>query len=856
MMRDLVCSFPQAHEALAEADHAYGNGKTRLCDLIYPLNAFTPEERAANEAALRATNAAQPALGAVSLGAWRVLESFGVRADAFAGHSYGELTALCAAGRISPADLNILSLERGRLMAAAPSDGAAGGMLAVQASAEAVSQVLTEDKIDLVTANKNTPSQTVLSGLLSEIERATAAFADRNVRTTRLSVAAAFHSPQVAHAEPAFRAVLNKTTIHPGAVPVYANTTATTYPEDADKGRDLLAGQLARPVEWVAEIENLFRSGVRVFLEVGPGARLTGMVGAILNGREHEALALDPSSGQRSGLFDLACCLACLAVLGYGVDVKAWDAGAPPRPPADGKPTLLVPICGANYRKAKPSRPPIRTLTPPARPVASAPVLSVEHRHSPNGSSSLTMNGSLPPPQAAPPIGAPSVDTSAVQQALRETRESLSRPAENAGANGPAASPIPGGPGNGTPHRPSARRAASTLFAGRNGRDTGNGAFAAVALSSALGCRARCIAARPAFAGCRRAGRTGAGMRGCPAPIADNGRVERVLLEVIAEKTGYPTEMLDLDMAMDADLGIDSIKRVEILSALQERLPEAPQVKPEHLGTLHNLRDIAVFLADSTATAVASGGRQPPDMERNQGADAPRSPANLDKVTAVLLEVIAEKTGYPTEMLDLDMAMDADLGIDSIKRVEILSALQERLPEAPQVKPEHLGTLHNLRDIAVFLADSPATAVASGGRQPPDMERNPGADAPRSPALERSIVSVAARRRSTAPADPYRGRRRNLDCVRRFRHGRARRRASPPQGLSYTPGVARLVARHATACFTRRFDNPGVIGTNRRRPPKGCPFRRQASRPGPAQRRRRALRHGFAVGRRFRLRRP
>ena len=84
----------------------------------------------------------------------------------------------------------------------------------------------------------------------------------------------------------------------------------------------------------------------------------------------------------------------------------------------------------------------------------------------------------------------------------------------------------------------------------------------------------------------------------------------------------------------------------------------------------------------------------------------------------VLLEVIAEKTGYPAEMLDLDMAMDADLGIDSIKRVEILSALQERLPEAPQVKPEHLGTLLTLRHIAAFLADAPATATASGGRQP------------------------------------------------------------------------------------------------------------------------------------------
>ncbi len=69
----------------------------------------------------------------------------------------------------------------------------------------------------------------------------------------------------------------------------------------------------------------------------------------------------------------------------------------------------------------------------------------------------------------------------------------------------------------------------------------------------------------------------------------------------MSEKTGYPAEMLDLGMALDADLGVDSIKRVEILSALQERLPHAPAVKPEHLGALHTLKDVADFLAGPSA---------------------------------------------------------------------------------------------------------------------------------------------------------------------------------------------------------------------------------------------------------------
>ena len=76
--------------------------RLRLGDFLYPPAVFRPEDRQAQEAALRATEIAQPALGAVSLGAWRVLESFGVVADAAIGHSFGELTALCAAGRIDP----------------------------------------------------------------------------------------------------------------------------------------------------------------------------------------------------------------------------------------------------------------------------------------------------------------------------------------------------------------------------------------------------------------------------------------------------------------------------------------------------------------------------------------------------------------------------------------------------------------------------------------------------------------------------------------------------------------------------------------------------------------------------------
>ncbi|HKL24668.1 MAG TPA: SDR family NAD(P)-dependent oxidoreductase, partial [Desulfuromonadales bacterium] len=177
------------------------------------------------------------------------------------------------------------------------------------------------------------------------------------------------------------------------------------------------------------------------------------------------------------------------------------------------------------------------------------------------------------------------------------------------------------------------------------------------------------------------------------APAAASGRAGEVLLEVVAEKTGYPVEMLELEMALDADLGIDSIKRVEILSALQERLPEAPAVRPEDLGGLQTLGQIVAHLE------AAASGQTAATEETAAGAAIDR-----EAVAAALMNVIAAKTGYPVEMLEPEMALDADLGIDSIKRVEILSALQEELPAAPAIKPEHLGTLQTVAQIIDFLA--------------------------------------------------------------------------------------------------------------------------------------------------------
>ncbi len=755
MLRDLSCVFPQMQDALAQAVALDGDAALRLSDQIYPFSAFHDAERQAHERALRSTEIAQPAIGAISLGLLRVLEHFGVKADAVAGHSFGELTALCAAGWIDAASFARLARERGRLMAEQGRDGG-GAMLAVLAARDVVDEVLKAEGLgtSVVVANKNAPKQIVLSGPAEAIEVVAKALQRRKITTRTLAVSAAFHSPAVAAASEPFLKAVQAERLTPTATPVYANATAAAYPAEAEAARELLAGQIARPVEFVAEIEAMARAGVGVFLEVGPDAKLTGLVRAILEGTGTKtparAIALDASRGERGNLADLASALAELAAFGYPVSLDRWDDGADRLALPVRKPGLTVKLSGANIAPkphaepdpTTPTKTKTKTTTDAPRPGATNPVSApaVTSTRFPQASAPMTPT---PPTRPRPPAPNP-IDQSngsgrnghhagelelVLQRprpscpgernaAARPDRFERPRPDRAGAAHGPgkprrapeaeradrrAAPAVPRRPGQDPAHLSESSRPAAASDPRLPRHDPGGGVPCSCSEYSRPASdpqpdpeppAPRFVAPQPQV----QAQPPAPPSPQAPPAVAPGLDVQAILLEVVSEKTGYPAEMLEPDMQLDADLGIDSIKRVEILSALQERLPDAPIIQPEHLATLRTLRDIAGFLG-------SAGGKSP------SSDPGPQATAPAADVQAILLEVVAEKTGYPAEMLEPDMQLDADLGIDSIKRVEILSALQERLPDAPIIKPEHLATLRTLRDIAGFLG-------STGGRGP------------------------------------------------------------------------------------------------------------------------------------------
>jgi acyl carrier protein len=187
------------------------------------------------------------------------------------------------------------------------------------------------------------------------------------------------------------------------------------------------------------------------------------------------------------------------------------------------------------------------------------------------------------------------------------------------------------------------------------------------------------------------------------------------LLQVVSEKTGYPSEMLELTMDMEADLGIDSIKRVEIFGALTKLHPEMSGINPNELTELRTLAEIVSFVGaksvGSSGTVAAEAPQKVATIPASVSPVAAYNPSSSDgmdvtKLTTSLLQVVSEKTGYPAEMLELSMDMEADLGIDSIKRVEIFGALTKQHPEMSGINPNELTELRTLAEIVSFVGEN------------------------------------------------------------------------------------------------------------------------------------------------------
>jgi malonyl CoA-acyl carrier protein transacylase len=224
---------------------------------------------------LTETQYTQPCLYVVN--AYYKALSQGVRPQYVAGHSLGEYNALLAAGVFDFLTGLRLVKKRGELMAQATG----GGMAAVAGlRAEQVARIRLEHGLfDLDVANFNSPTQTVLSGPVGDIQRARESFEAAGATLYMpLPVSAAFHSRYMVDAARLYADFLASASFSRPRLPVIANATALPYADESNAVRSLLAKQITHPVQWRQSVSYLISQGVVEFKEIGPGNVLTRLV--------------------------------------------------------------------------------------------------------------------------------------------------------------------------------------------------------------------------------------------------------------------------------------------------------------------------------------------------------------------------------------------------------------------------------------------------------------------------------------------------------------------------------------------------------------------------------------------------
>jgi acyl transferase domain-containing protein/NAD(P)H-dependent flavin oxidoreductase YrpB (nitropropane dioxygenase family) len=556
MLADLFMTFPRLGHVLAL-------GAPWLARM-FPPAVFTDAARAAQAAALTDTRVAQPALGIAGLAVADLLASFGVAPAFAAGHSYGELVALCLAGAIRADELLPLSEARGQAILAAAAGGDPGTMVAVAADAAQVAPIIAACA-DVVIANHNGPTQCVLSGPSAAIEAAIAAVTAAGLTAKKFPVACAFHSPVVAGARTALAAALAPLQIAAPRVPVWANATATPYPASAHGVRATLAAQVAEPVRFAAQIEAMYAAGARIFVECGPGQVLTRLAGEILGARPHVAVACDAGTG--TGVRQFLRALGALAVAGVPVDADALFADRdaaiielePPRAPTGPSTTWLV-----NGHRARPEQAPAARPDQPAR-APKAPtteMIAMPTKVVPLTTISTHAAGAAPAARDRDAV---------VLEYLRGVRELVA-----------------------------AERDVMLSYLG-----------AAPALAYAAPVAHATLPAAAAVP--------------VPVPLIDVVEVVEVaavaaapavldpmqlVLGIVSERTGYPIDTLGPDLDLEADLSIDSIKRIEIIGELAERLGLNVQGGGagddkivEELAARKTLRSLVAWLNDRIGAA-------------------------------------------------------------------------------------------------------------------------------------------------------------------------------------------------------------------------------------------------------------
>ena len=620
-MVDLAVQFDTVRKVFERSDHLLQELLPRpLSSYIFPPQAFSEEEKIAQKEALAQTQVAQPAMGTANLAMQHLLGSVNIRPDMVAGHSYGEYSALCAAGAFSEEDLVLLSEARARFIIGGGKKRP-GAMAAVKGDLQQI--VATIDPIEGVwIGNVNSRQQIVITGEVAAVTLTVDKLNSQGLTARRLPVSCGFHSPLMEPACSKLAAYLHHVDFDQLRMPVFSNTSAAVYADDVEQVKSVLVDHLVNKVEFVDQIEAMYALGGRIFVEVGPGRVLTGLVENILQERPHIACVSNQQG--RHGLTGLHFLFAEL--IAHGVDVQldyinqgrnlsvvdfaqlGQAASAKKHPPG----TWLV--NGSRVRQVKENDDGVKAVIPYPLQHAGGTQQSVQERQQEdllpaNDTEAGSTSGSCSGQDLGERDAVMFQYQHLMQQFVETQQEVMLKYLQGE-------------------HSPKGRGETSSTV--EHSVDDSE--------------------IRPVK------------------PIVEKDTVENDttesekhekdhtqvdiaghLLDLVVERTGYPLEMLDMDADLEAELGVDSIKRVEIFGQFfQDVFPDDQGGVPEAmeaLRTARSLGDVVQFIE----TVVLDGPRElqkksklASKEEKTPAVAPPREQGNTEDLPRFLV--------YPVEL--------------------------------------------------------------------------------------------------------------------------------------------------------------------------------------------------------------
>lgn len=706
MLNELKERFPLVQETLDEADEIMANL------LPKPLSEYLSPPPDVDESTaffeLLQTEVLQPAVLTADYAMWRLLSPL-MPVELVMGHSLGEYGAAIAAGVFSFADaLRIVSARGEAIAAVADEMDDVGVMIGVGTDAKTVQGLLDEmdDKGYVIVANKNCNTQTIIAGASEATMKASELLQEKGYDTIQLPVSHAFHSAIVSPASPFLLDELKKIDINAPTMTILSNVTALPYPTDENAPewiRDTLSVHLAEPVEWQAMTEWAYDNDFRTFVEAGPKRALSSFVRDVLSGKEHQAyFSSHPKFGELGSLGRMLSALTADGLLPYGTE----------------RPIVTTPAVSNGNGTAKAVVPAVTQ----AAPAAAAPQQTTF---------AFSQAQAAPAQPAAPqaPVQATQQAAAAApafqQAAQAQPAAAQAQPhmagypaqawpgyAPQAPAQGWMPQPQWSYPGMMQPGYPmQAMPPQAMLF------DPGFWQFVASQgpwIMQQLATAYRASApSYPMY------------------PMAPMMPQQPVAPWMAAPQQAYPgyvqpqapvyqQPQQPQQPAMPAFQAQPAAPQAPTWAAPQTAPAQpAASATPPGWGSTVNATQAAPVAPAQPAVSVA------PVQAAAPAQPAAPAAAPSDNLEQMILELVAERTGYDVEELDLDEHLEADLGIDSIRQVEVMAELRDslKLPRDDSFKITDYPTLRSL--IGYVKQNVPREGRESGGAAATSSDSEP-----------------------------------------------------------------------------------------------------------------------------------